>query len=44
MRYLRYRRIVEKEIRKFEQMLEEDSEIDRTAVELLLNVYYNRHI
>ena len=44
MRYLRYRRIVEKEIRKFEEMLEEDSEIDRTAVELLLNVYYNRHI
>ena len=44
MRYLRYRRIVERKIRKFEKMLEEDSEIDRTAVELLLNVYYNRHI
>ena len=44
MRYLRYRRIVEKEIRRFEEMLKKDSEIDRTAVELLLNVYYNRHI
>ena len=44
MRYLRYRQIVEREIRKFEEMLKKDSEIDRTAVELLLNVYYNRHI
>lgn len=44
MRYLKYRRIVEREIRRFEKMLEKDSEIDRTAVELLLNVYYNRHI
>lgn len=43
MRYLRYRQIVEREIRKFEEMLKKDSEIDRTIVDFFIEIYYNQH-
>lgn len=43
MRYLKYRRIVEKEIKKFEKMLKKNSEIDRTIVDFFIEIYYNQY-